>query len=145
MFDIEPPVLTGDAPLPDKQRESERAAKTQFNVSINMAARNALYLISEQYGVPPWQVVELSPFLFAWAAEASLRERQNKIREVERTCDEARQADCQIKHMPIANFTNSEETASPYYLKLASILNLREPLRLMRFRKPEPHRILVLA
>jgi transcriptional regulator with XRE-family HTH domain len=107
-LNTESAVLSGEAPPPDRQRDAEQS-KSQFNISVHAGARNALFLIAERYHVRPWQVLELAPFLFCWAAEASLRQRHERLEEVERACENARNAENAISHLPLPDFTYSEE------------------------------------
>jgi transcriptional regulator with XRE-family HTH domain len=113
---VEPEVLTGEKPAPEVQREpSLLDARSQLNVRAGTVPRNALSLVARRYRVEPAQIVELAPFLFVWAAEESLRQRRQKIAEVERTCEEARSAETQIRHLPLPNYTYSEEKIAAEY------------------------------
>lgn len=115
----EPSILTGDAPGPDAQVPGRpESHKTQFNVRIETATRNALFLLSERYNVRPWQIIELAPFLFCWAAETSLRRRRARIEEVEHACEQLRNAEGAISHLPVPNLNYSEEKIAA---ELASI------------------------
>src|SRR6266516_3302186 len=74
---VDPAVLTGDGLAPDISRESSALdSRSQLNVRVGAAPRNALNLVARRYRVEPSQIVELAPFLFVWAAEESLRRRQ---------------------------------------------------------------------
>lgn len=75
-------TLTG----PDIENEpSDRlfGRKTQMNVRIADDARNALTLVARRYGMKPADIVHISPFLFLWAAETSLKRRSVALKEVE--------------------------------------------------------------
>ena len=87
---VEPAVLTGEAPLPEI--ESDQASpKVSLNLRISSAAHNALTLAGQLHpAVGPSQIVELAPFLFCWAAEASQRQRLTRIREVESALENLR-------------------------------------------------------
>ena len=107
---VEPEVLTGEKPAPEAQSEpSVWLRRSQLNVRVGTAPRNALSLVARRYRVEPAQIIELAPFLFLWAAEESLRQRKQQIADVERACEAARSAEGQIQHMPIPNFIYSEE------------------------------------
>jgi transcriptional regulator with XRE-family HTH domain len=101
---VEPEVLTGEKPAPEMQREaSSLDVRSQLNVRVGTGPRNALRLVADRYRVEPSQIVELAPFLFVWAAEESLRQRREKIAEVERRCDAALEAESGIRHLPTPN------------------------------------------
>ncbi len=57
--------------------------KTQMNVRIADDARNALTLVARRYGVKPADIIHISPFLFLWAAEESLKRRSLALNEIE--------------------------------------------------------------
>jgi len=91
-LNVEPAVLTGEAPVPEMELESEPLSpKSQLNVRVSRATRNALSLVAQRYRwVHPSQIVELAPFLFCWAAEASLRRRRDRVSELERAMENVR-------------------------------------------------------
>ena len=123
---VEAAVLTGEKPVPERQREaSSLDVKSQLNVRVGTGPRNSLSLVARRYRVDPSQIVELAPFLFVWAAEASLRQRRDKIAEVKRACDAARDAESGVRHLPISNYTYTEE-------KLAAESEFRRTGRLVR-------------
>lgn len=100
---VEPGVLTGDAAVPEMELESELVTpKSQLNVRVSRATRNALNLVTHRYaGLQPSQIVELAPFLFCWAAEASLRHRRDRITQLERALENLRGLECEIwDHLP---------------------------------------------
>jgi len=53
--------------------------------------------------------MELAPLLFCWAAEMSLRQRQDRLRQLEQACENARALEHEMPHLPVPNFTYSEE------------------------------------
>ena len=115
-LNVAPAVLTGEAPVPESpDRQSTVNSRYQLNVRIGTRPRNALTLVSRRYGIEPSRIVELAPFLFLWAAEASLRQRRERIAEVERACEAARKAEKIIPHLPVPNFTYSEEKIEAEY------------------------------
>jgi transcriptional regulator with XRE-family HTH domain len=82
---VQPAVLTGESPVSHADSDSGPSApKSQFNVRVSRSARNAFTLLSQRYPIQPWQIVELAPFLFFWAAETSLRRRREAIDQFER-------------------------------------------------------------
>jgi transcriptional regulator with XRE-family HTH domain len=106
----DPAVLTGDSPAPEfAPATSSLDPRSQLNVRVASASRNALTLVAWRYQVQPFQIVELAPFLFVWAAEESLRQRRDCIAEVERAYDAALKVEKDIRHLPIPNSTYSDE------------------------------------
>lgn len=105
----EPAQLTLEAITPESGQSEpvRRARPSGFGVSKN--ANNFLYLISERYFVRPWQVMELAPLLFCWAAEMSLRERRRRLIKLEEACQAARLLEKEMSHLPPPNFIYSEE------------------------------------
>jgi transcriptional regulator with XRE-family HTH domain len=107
---VDPQVLTGEMPPPKVSHESQPAtSKSQLNLRVSDAARNALILVAQRYGVEQSQIVEIAPFLFCWAAEESLRQRQENVFKVEVACESARNLEQHIRYLPVPNFTYSEE------------------------------------
>jgi transcriptional regulator with XRE-family HTH domain len=106
---VEPVELTQEAlPLESNQSEpTKRRPQSSFRVSNT--ANNFLYLISERYFIKPWQVMELAPLLFCWAAEMSLRERRERLNKLEEACKTARTLEKEMPHLPPPNFIYSEE------------------------------------
>jgi transcriptional regulator with XRE-family HTH domain len=107
VFGVELAVLTGEAPIPDAKRQDQPASESSIQISAH--ARNALHLIHERYRVREWQIVEMAPFLFCWAAEASLRQRLNRIEQLERTCRTARDQERQVEYLRMSDFSDLEE------------------------------------
>jgi transcriptional regulator with XRE-family HTH domain len=105
----EPAQLTLEAVTPESDHSEpvRRARPSGFGVSKN--ANNFLYLISERYLVRPWQVMELAPLLFCWAAEMSLHERRRRLTKLEEACQAARVLEKGMPHLPPPNFIYSEE------------------------------------
>jgi hypothetical protein len=100
-FGVELTVLTGEAPIPESKRKDQSASESSIQITAH--ARNALHLIYERYHIRPWQVVEMAPFLFCWAAEASLRQRWNRIEQVERACRALRDQERQVEYLRISD------------------------------------------
>jgi transcriptional regulator with XRE-family HTH domain len=84
-LDVSPDVLTGQAPLPESEPTPARPSNDDdysINVSVDGAIRNAFSLVQMRYRVPIARIVELAPFLFVLAAEASLERRRIKLEEL---------------------------------------------------------------
>jgi transcriptional regulator with XRE-family HTH domain len=107
-LNVDPRVLSGEARAPDLSTDNE-AAVSQLNVRVSTVARNGLKLVAERYDVAQSQIVELAPFLFCWAAETSLRQRRERVSEVDRARENAQNLEREIRHLPVPNFTYSEE------------------------------------
>ncbi len=104
-FKVECGVLTGELPMapiaPPPQKSSSK-------FSLSVQADNFLYLIAERYFIRPWQVMELAPLLFCWAAEMSLRERRERLRKFEDACASARAVENEMPHLPQSDFSYSD-------------------------------------
>ncbi|GIW57044.1 MAG: hypothetical protein KatS3mg082_3448 [Nitrospiraceae bacterium] len=71
-----------DLELGAKERVEPRAEeKSQMNVRVSDRIRNAFALLTIRYRVSPAQVVQIAPFLFLWAAERSLQQRRDRVRQ----------------------------------------------------------------
>lgn len=64
-----------------KRAEPRPDEKSQLNVRVSDRIRNSFSLLALRYGVTPSQVVQIAPFLFMWAAELSLQQRRDRMRE----------------------------------------------------------------
>jgi transcriptional regulator with XRE-family HTH domain len=104
---VELAVLTGEAPIPENKLQETSAPRSSIQISAH--ARNALYLLYERYHIRPWQVIEIAPFLFCWAAEASLRRRGDRIGRVQSAYQAVRDQDQDIKYMRKSDFSDIEE------------------------------------
>jgi transcriptional regulator with XRE-family HTH domain len=71
----------------DASTRFELASKSQMNVRMAHDARNALHLTALRYGVKPNHILHLAPFLFQWAAEASLNWRRERLAEIDAKLD----------------------------------------------------------
>jgi hypothetical protein len=58
-----------------------------INVPVSGAIRNAFWLVQKRYKIPIARIVELAPFLFVLAAEASLERRRAKLAELQERFD----------------------------------------------------------
>lgn len=61
------------------ERDWESAAKSQLNIRMGNDARNALSLVAARYHIKPSHILHLAPLLFLWAAEESLKQRQQRL------------------------------------------------------------------
>lgn len=96
-FKVECGVLTGELPMapiaPPPQKSSSK-------ISLSVQADNFLYLIAKRYFVRQWQVVELAPLLFCWAAEMSLRERRVRLQKLEDARTSTQALENEMSHLP---------------------------------------------
>lgn len=106
---VEPGELTREALTREGNQSEPMKRKRQSSFGVSDAANNFLYLISERYFIRPWQVMELAPLLFCWAAEMSLRERRERLNKLEEACSTARTLEEEMPHLPSPNFSYSEE------------------------------------
>jgi transcriptional regulator with XRE-family HTH domain len=77
-LDVESETLTGPDVLA-AGKEVEPTPKSQMNIRMANDARNALALVASRYQVKPPHILHLAPLLFLWAAEESLKRRQQKL------------------------------------------------------------------
>ena len=71
-----------DLDMQAKERADRPAEeKSQLNVRVSDRIRNSFSLLALRYSVTPSQVVQIAPFLFMWAAETSLQQRRDRMRE----------------------------------------------------------------
>ncbi len=105
-----PNVLTGKSPLPETEDDARPALElSKLNFGVSTQARNAMYLVSERYNVSYVDMVELTPYLFCWAAEASLRQRKERFASAESSLNALRDADSGMDHMQPFDFSDLEE------------------------------------
>jgi transcriptional regulator with XRE-family HTH domain len=105
----EPAVLAGEK-LPGSQDEDRSYfLMSKLGFRISTSAHNAMYLITERYDVKYADIVELAPFLFCWAAEASLRRRERKLRDVEVALEAASKLQREISHLNVFDLTEARE------------------------------------
>jgi transcriptional regulator with XRE-family HTH domain len=103
-------VLTGERPLPDLQDDDGPFPDmTKLNFEISTGARNALYLMAERYSISQAFIVELAPYLFAWAAEASLRQRRDRLDRTEAALNALKDADKALDNLEPADFEVLED------------------------------------
>lgn len=106
---VDPVELTQETLTAESKQSEPMKRKPQSSFGVSDAANNFLYLISERYFIKPWQVMELAPLLFCWAAEMSLRERRERLNKLEEACETARMLEKEMPHLPPPNFIYSEE------------------------------------
>ncbi len=106
----DPDILTGKRPLPDAENgDSSPMELSKLNFGVSTQARNAMYLVSERYNVKYSDVVELAPFLFCWAAEASLRQRKERLASAEAALSALRDSDSSMEHLEPFDFSELQE------------------------------------
>src|SRR5258708_1711172 len=79
--------ICAEGPLPESDGGQQVSPKGQMNLSIDPACRNALALVAQRYRVRRQQIVEAAPLLFFIAAEQSLQQRRNRLRELRGAAD----------------------------------------------------------
>lgn len=89
-------VLSGQAALTEEMSFDRRS---QITVRIDDGARNSMSLVAHRYGLSLSQIVELAPFLIAWAAERSLAERRDRLERYEQKLEELRELRPQFPHL----------------------------------------------
>jgi transcriptional regulator with XRE-family HTH domain len=113
-FEVERAVLTGTpaarpaanvndfSALATDQANTDRLDnKSQLNLRIGNAARNALALTARRYGVQLSEIVEIAPFLFFLAAERSLQRRRERVAEVSNAIAEVESLRERLRYLPI--------------------------------------------
>jgi transcriptional regulator with XRE-family HTH domain len=107
-LNTDPGVLTGQTPLSDA-RDDPIPGMSKFSFLTSTDAHNALFLVSKRYHVSQQEIVELAPFLFCCAAEASLRQRRDRLRQAEIACENAKNIEQEMRHLSAPDFAHSEE------------------------------------
>lgn len=106
-------VLTGQAPLPAESEPARAQPSNDGNYPINVrvtgAVRNAFSLVHMRYQVPFARIVELAPFLFVLAAEASLERRRAKLSELRKAFNQAGDLESEFPHLPSSLSSRSDE------------------------------------
>jgi transcriptional regulator with XRE-family HTH domain len=105
-LDVDPAVLSGEVPAPETINEAP-VSKRQLNVRVSTAASNGLELAARRYGLKQSQIVELSPFLFCWAAETCLKQRHERLNEFNQL---AKEKDSKIPHLASASGHDDEKS-----------------------------------
>jgi transcriptional regulator with XRE-family HTH domain len=106
----DPDILTGKSPLPEAQSDDSSPMElSKLNFGVSTQARNAMYLAAERYNVKYADIVELAPFLFCWAAEASLRQRKERLASAEAALNALRDSDSSMEHLQPFDFIELEE------------------------------------
>lgn len=76
---VQPDILMGEDMEDEGNSLEFFLRKSKFTFKMSDAARNSLRLVADRYGCEPEHILHVAPFLFHWAAEASLRERQARL------------------------------------------------------------------
>jgi len=109
-LDVDPTVLIGASPPPDKSEDEPKLSQmAKLGFEISASAHNALFLVSERFFISQAEIVELAPFLFCWAAEASLQRRRELLRQAETACEYARTAESAMNHLDSPDLGPSEQ------------------------------------
>jgi hypothetical protein len=98
-------------PLPTvsrSDRDLARENKSHLNVEIGDAAHNAYVLVAQRYGIPKTRVAELAPFLFALAAEQSLRWRKGLLDQFDALLDQQQAMLSDFPHLPTSISTRDD-------------------------------------
>ena len=97
---VDSQVLTGEVSVPEGSLDSEPVtSKNKLNVRIGTAQRNGLNLVAGRYRVAPSEIVELAPYLFVWAAEESLRRRQERLSQLVQVLDQTKTLGRELRHL----------------------------------------------
>lgn len=110
---VSPEILSGQAPLPERNRPTAGPSdgnNYQISVRVSGAVRNAFSLAVMRYQVPMARIVEVAPFLFVLAAEASLARRRTKLAELEALFDRKESLRSSFPHLPPSLVLNFEAT-----------------------------------
>jgi hypothetical protein len=83
---------------------------SKFSFLTSADTHNALFLLSERYDVSHQEVVELAPLLFCCVAEMCLRQRRDRLRRAEIACENAKNAEQEMRHLNGSDFSQSLET-----------------------------------
>jgi hypothetical protein len=111
---VDPGVITGDSPIPlELFRQAGVPAakgqfnKSQFNVRVNAAIRNAYELAARRYGLSTTTIVQLAPLLFVIMAEESLQYRREKLTELQTAQDRRDELESTLSYLPTRFAENS--------------------------------------
>lgn len=80
-LDVNPAVLSGEAPMPESAPSRDSGPSIQINALIRSEYRLAYGLVRERYGVTAKALIETAPLFFALLAEGSLKWRREKLAE----------------------------------------------------------------
>jgi len=105
----EPAVLTGKVAVPEIDDDSRYEEMSKLKFRITDLAYNSMYLVADRYFVTHEPIVELAPFLFCWATEASLQRRKARLEKARRALEDAREAERDMLHLPDPSSGSSEE------------------------------------
>lgn len=99
VYGVSEAVLTGEEKLPDTPDNAPPFLMSKLAFPISTTAQNALFLVAQRYHVAHSDIVELAPFLFYWAAEASLQRRREHLRQAEVAREDARKLEAGMRHL----------------------------------------------
>jgi transcriptional regulator with XRE-family HTH domain len=105
----EPAVLMGKVAVPEIDDDSRYEEMSKLKFRITDMAYNAMYLVADRYFVTHEDIVELAPFLFHWAAEASLQRRKARLEKARRSLEDARSAERDMLHLPDPDSASCEK------------------------------------
>jgi len=106
---VEPAVLTGEKHWDDQDENNSYFLMSKLGFRISTSTHNAMHLTADRYHVKYADIVELAPFLFCWAAEASLKRRRNQLEQVELALERAQEAQSKILHLDAPDLTEFEQ------------------------------------
>lgn len=107
-LDVEEARLTLEVTV-QNARDQYDVTLSRMEIEISTLARNALYLVARKYNVVQSSVVELAPFLFCWAAEASLRQRRNHLEQAERALEKMQKFEWEMPHVSVPDSGPTKE------------------------------------
>jgi len=97
---VSPAVLAGEAPVPERtRRPSPLDIGSEMTLRYSHRSRNALSLAAARYRVSAAQILEVAPFLFVCAAEASLQRRRDRLQEIEQRRAELSETQANFPHL----------------------------------------------
>lgn len=97
---VEAQVLTGEKEAPASgDDDSNVSLMSKLSFSISASCQNALHLLSDRYDITQQEIVELAPFLFCWAAEASLFQRKSTLEKAKAAFEASHKFESAIRHI----------------------------------------------
>ena len=106
---VKPEALTQPSAEGEQPKQLFNNDNSELKVRIADRAHNALSLVSKQYAIPASRIIELAPFLFDWAAQASLKQRQARLNELGERYEAIAQMGGNFRHLS-ADATNHWNT-----------------------------------
>lgn len=97
---VEPQVLTGEKEIPTAEDDDANVSlMSKLSFSVSASCQNALHLLSDRYHITQQEIIELAPFLFCWAAEASLLQRKTALEKAEAAFETSHKLETAIRHI----------------------------------------------